>query len=278
MLAKKYSDFVDRFQFPCHVQPKLNGVRMLYNNGQLQSRDEHLWKSNILRKIRKALSEVPSTYILDGELYVHGMSLQEINSRASVNRVDPHPHEDDVQYHIFDIVDVEDPYLPFSERINLLYLLFHRSLDAFPKYIQMVPTVEAEHKGDADYLYFHYKQINFEGLMYRVSSAPYGFLSNCSNKENRWNVLLKRKSELDANCIIVDVHEGSGKYQNMVGSLVLEFPGSKVRFNAGSGLTDEQRQKYMDQPPIGHVSRILYEMLSDDGVPLKPIVDCVFDV
>ena len=50
-----------------------------------------------------------------------------------------------------------------------------------------------------------------------------------------------------------------------------------AQFTAGSGLTQAQKAEYWraGDRMLGTRVRINFEMLSDGGVPLKPIVDCV---
>ena len=83
-------------------------------------------------------------------------------------------------------------------------------------------------------------------------------------KENKGNIILRTSKE------------GKGKFAGMVGSLELALPDGKT-FNAGSGLTDIQRTEMMDWPPIGQQARIKYEMLSDEGIPLKPTIDLIIE-
>lgn len=249
---------------------------MMAYRGELQSRDEHLWGKAVLRDLRKELARVPDHYVLDGELYVHGWSLQQINSVGSVNRTNDHKDAGKLEYHVFDMLNVNFLELSFEERwyelCNLRDSLWNTSK------IKFVTTSMVETEQQAEQLYWYFKHsCKFEGMMYRDRLAPYGLLYNCSNQENRWSCLLKRKDFLDEDCMIVDVKEGTGKFIGKVGSLVLRFPGNGKLFNAGSGLSDMQRETYMDKPPIGFKARINYEMLSDTGVPLKPVIDCIYE-
>lgn len=272
MLAKKYADHSHKLEYPLYVQPKLNGVRALYHNGDFQSRDEHMWNPPVLEHLTTELANIPLNLILDGELYVHGWPLQKINGAASVNRLLPTTSTTLIQYHVFDCFDANNFNRPFSDRIRLLYSLptFQTSLFSL-----LVNTHEVYSPAEADHFYRHFKDLEYEGMMYRTDS-PYGLASNCTNKENRWPCLLKRKEWLDEDCEIIDVEIGEGKYSSCVGSLTLRFPNGRI-FSAGSGLSDLQRLTYMDAPPIGRFAKIKYEMLSIDGVPLKPTVEAVLD-
>lgn len=270
MLAKKYQDFSTRLTYPLYVQPKLNGVRCIQNRGDFQSRDAKFWNDGILSHLLPDLVNVPETIITDGELYKHGVPLQSINGAISVNRIGKNEATTTIQYHIFDCVLADNLSAPFSERTEILFSLLNNNQTCV-----YVETHLVYSPAEADHYYDHYLSLGYEGMMYRTNSE-YGLVDNCSNKENRWACLLKRKDWLDEDCEIVDVAFGEGKYSDCVGSLQLRFPNGPL-FWAGSGLSDIQRMLYMDVPPIGRTAKIKYEMLSVDGSPLKPTILAVLD-
>ena len=105
-----------RIIYPVHVQPKLNGVRALYQAGHFQSRDELPWNNGVLRHLTEPLKGIlPEDVILDGELYVHGWPLQKINAAIAVNRYHPTNESPNIEFHVFDVVDFSKP---FDERVD----------------------------------------------------------------------------------------------------------------------------------------------------------------
>lgn len=48
-----------------------------------------------------------------------------------------------------------------------------------------------------------------------------------------------------------------------------------MEFQAGSGLSDAERVKFLCESPVGRIARIKFEMLSDGGVPLKPTIEVI---
>ena len=73
-----------RVTYPCYVQPKLNGIRALYQNGNFQSRDQLPFPPGLLNHLSSPLqSAFDPSVILDGELYVHGWPLQRINAAVT---------------------------------------------------------------------------------------------------------------------------------------------------------------------------------------------------
>lgn len=86
-----------------YAQVKLNGNRCIYSMGQLTSRGGKVIDlPHIVEGIHKlGLQDL----VLDGELYIHGMPLQELNSL--IRR--PREASKQLQFHIFDVVS-DQPY------------------------------------------------------------------------------------------------------------------------------------------------------------------------
>src|SRR6185295_11347505 len=86
---------------PCFATPKLNGIRAMWVPGVgFISKDGVPYNDGVLVTLERVLE--PCKLFLDGELYVHGWSLQQINSVAGVIRESPHEKEYSMQFHVFD--------------------------------------------------------------------------------------------------------------------------------------------------------------------------------
>lgn len=270
MLARTYGPRFDRW--PCYVQPKLNGVRALYQAGSFQSRDEKLWKPNVLRHLTDQLlphfgTETP---ILDGELYVHGWRLQRINGAIAVNRNAPREDTDKVEFHVFDIVQ---PHKNFGERWTN-WLLSIKDLADMPN-VKLVPTGMVSNKEELDRVFHHYTSLGYEGVMLRPNGPyEYGETPHGTTKRSEW--LWKYKCWEDGEFRCINVTQGEGKADIGIGALVLEHPElsedwpDAPTFNVGTGFTDEERIEYMKNPPICKMVKVRYLCLSADGIPLNP--------
>ena len=112
MLAFKVQQYGQTLSHPFYVQPKLNGVRALCNGAVFQSREEHIWSEKVLAHLQTQIQPIFDRYpsfITDGELYRHGLSLQKINQAVAVTRHEPTPVTPTIEYHIFDVLDTEQP-------------------------------------------------------------------------------------------------------------------------------------------------------------------------
>ena len=272
MLAKRFHEQKRKITYPCHIQPKLDGVRALISDGIAQTRNGVLWGAGLLTHLTQVSKTlIPPNLILDGELYLHGVPRQTLIGALNPERLNPTEMTSRMQYHVFDVIDTDNLDMPFSERSSrLLELLSYVNSEFFVFVPTHIVTTEAE----TDAWYKHFKNNDYEGIMYRQSAAPYGLLHNCGNKDNRWDVLLKRKGFEDQEFECIDVEVGQGKYTTMAGALVFQTKDGLI-FTVGSGLTDLQRQEFMDRPPIGQMVTIRFEQLSEDKIPLQPRIKAV---
>ncbi len=258
-----------------YVQPKLNGVRALYQNGHFQSRDEIPWKPAVLRHLSETLRAlVPENVILDGELYKHGWPLQKINGAISVVRDEPNEDTVQVEYHIFDQVSYGKSF--FSRFLPIMNLL--SNLDQV-KVVRTCPLIDAD---AANKYYSEFVSLGYEGMMYRVGDCPYTkpkqpshasfsrrkFLSD---KNNRTWHLLKRKAWLDDEFEIIGQEEGEGKRAEMTGAFVC-VTATGQQFKVGTGFTETDAFFYWHNPGIlrERKMKVQYLCLSTDGIPLNP--------
>lgn len=94
-----------------------------------------------------------------------------------------------------------------------------------------------------------------EGLVLHRGASLY--------RAERNDDLLKFKPYDDTEARVVGHVPGKGKYQGMVGALLVETPEGK-RFKLGSGMTDEQRRH---APAIGSLVTYRYRGVNDSGIP-----------
>jgi ATP-dependent DNA ligase len=262
MLARTYGPRYDRW--PCYVQPKLNGVRALYQAGTFQSRDEKLWKPNVLRHLTDQLlphfgTETP---ILDGELYVHGWRLQRINGAVAVNRNSPCDDTPWVEFHVFDTVQ---PYVNFKTRMIELQEMF-RGKD-LPN-IKLVPTALCDSRETLDTHFHALTAQGYEGVMLRPN-GPYEFGETPHGTTKRSEYLWKYKCWEDGEFVCMNVTQGQGKADIGIGALVCATDAGDT-FSCGTGFDDSERIEYMTNPPIGKLVKVRYLCLSADGIPLNP--------
>lgn len=281
MLAHIYEPH--RVTYPCYVQPKLNGVRALYQGGFFQSRDQVPFSPKVLEHLAAPLREIfDPSIILDGELYVHGWPLQRILGAITPVREEPNEDTGKVEYHIFDQVNFTKP---FIDRF-----LLHNSGQT----IRAVETHIAGNAMVADEMYFGFVRLGYEGMMYRLGDCPYtvpkqtkvgmdgtrlgknGRTPFLSDQDNRTWHLLKRKDWRDDEFEFISINSTIGEKGEPGFQMWLRTKGGpKDRFKVSSGLSDREVEQCLIQPPIGHLVKVKYLVLSQDSVPLNATILCI---
>lgn len=240
--------------------PKLNGLRCMYIPGRgFFSRYGKRWVDAVLKHI------VPpdTDYIIDGELYCHGLSLQRINSAVGVNRIEPGFDADYITFHAFDLVEPK-----FNALTRML--LLEKILNDHKSETQAINLIEWEickTRIELDDCYNDYITKGYEGQMLK---SVFGSYMPQGEKERSTMNLQKRKAFLDAEFQCIGrVVSTEGKCAGKLGAL--KFVTSKgVVFEVGTGFTDEEREEYI--APNYHFQRkatIKYLNLTDDGRPFN---------
>jgi ATP-dependent DNA ligase len=231
-------------EFPCYVQPKLNGMRCTHNGDKLYTSTGK--EINTMQHIVEQVKNIP--YQLDGELYQHGRPLQEIVGlvRAGEN---PDPERIELEYHVFDIIDFK---LPFDKRLEVLYNLN----------INLVETILVNSEQEADEQYKKWVSEGYEGMIYRKINSMY--------LQKRSKDMLKRKDFLDSEFNIVGFTEGKGKMNGMLASFICISNGKE--FDAPMNGTHKYLKKLWDtkEDYIGKNLTVRYLELTKDGVPSIP--------
>ena len=213
---------------PYIVQPKYDGVRCRAVPSSLQAGDYLLLSSeeNVIFSAPHILEELKHLRLnaeLDGELYCHGKTFEEIVSITS-RTVNLHPNLLDIKLVIFDIVNRE----PQMKRTLII-----ENLKRLSPFIQVAPFWLCESLEEIIKVYNNLTKDGYEGIIVRHFEAPY------ETKRSTWVMKFKPKKE-DIYKIVTAVEEVSieGNLKNTLGALVCES-GDGNLFNVGTGFTDE---------------------------------------
>ena len=269
MLAHKLEDKRDKVYFPAYVQPKLDGVRCTYSNGEFRSRSERLITA--VPKLLADVQEYYGSYELDGELFTPSLKFEDINS--CISRTVNIEENMTINYWVYDIPRK----LPFKDR----WQSFQSTLDKFPPIrFTACPTYIVR---SFDELMVYFKKFidqGFEGLIYRHPDCLYEF-------DKRSLGLLKLKPWHSVELKIIDFIEGTNRLKGSLGALVCTNQDKPIllksaqftRFaknyivKVGSGLTDQQRSLIWATPQdfINKVITVKYQEVTKYGVPRFPV-------
>jgi len=254
MLANKYKEKKHKVTFPCFVQPKLDGFRML-KEGDGNKAWTRGGKPHTPKCIEHLMWDT-GKLMIDGELMLpHMPVLQETARAAKKFRPEVSPT---LRYYVYDVVE---PTLPFSER----YALLCAAVSGSPENVVLVDTIEVKNEEELFEAHADFTSQGFEGTIIRTDGAGYEI-------GHRSDTLLKLKDFQDAEFKIVAVTEGKGIY---VGKAIFVCETKKgVQFNAAFKGSMEQRAEFYKNRKklIGKWATIRYSVLQESGKPQFPRV------
>ena len=255
----RLSEFKDQNVSGWLASEKLDGVRAYWDGENLLSR-----QGKRLNAPQSFTKNFPK-FALDGELYAKELKFEEI--QASV--MDKLPDEkawSRLKFHIFDVPEASGGLLT---RLEILAKFLKNEPNQ-----NLIIIKQIKMRDNAQFLKFAEEIIakGGEGAVVREPNAPY--------ERKRSKNALKFKKFKDAECEVIAVNKGSGKYANLAGSLTCKALGSKgdkekagepkegTIFKIGSGLSDKNRQ---DPPKIGSIITYKFQNLTTNGKPRFPI-------
>ena len=278
MLCSKWKDCGKKMIYPCFVQRKLDGVRKLasvQNNFPVilsRSMKETKFLEHIKVDVYKIFTFLNKKFgypkidiWFDGEVYKHGLSLQQINGLCS-RSVNTNTRQKELKYVIFDVFDGGK--MSFKQRLNFLMNLKNSMKDKL-KHIEFCETYLCESEEEMKQFHSIFVKEGYEGTIIRAADMPY------KSKKNRdpardWRTI-KYKDFLCCEVTILDAKEDTGTKQGCVNWFVETEWGAKLWVNpAGPEIgTDTARIEAfkMRELLIGKKAVMKYFDETEDRVP-----------
>ena len=260
MLANKWEDYKDKISYPIFSQPKLDGIRCIVKSNGMWSRNgkEIVSAPHIFESMKFLFDENPD-YIFDGELYCDKLA-NDFNKIVSlVKKTKPTQEDLDecsrvIKYHIYDFPSQGGT---FFERFRALYGV------KLPSTCEFVTTHPVGDENKVMELYEKYVEYGYEGQILRVDS-------HYENKRSK--SLLKHKSFIDEEYMILDVVEGEGNKSGQVGYMVFEREDKRFKSNVKCSWEEGSHILKDKNKLIGRTATVKYFNLTPDGIPRFPYV------
>jgi hypothetical protein len=259
------------------VQPKLDGVRCMcvYKDGKIVLFGRTTKKFELLDHIRIDLLENwysqvkrknKSDIVFDGELYSHGMALEDITSIVNTTKRSKklkkvREIETKINYYIFDIYIMDQPNLQYRDRVKILYRLFRKAKEK-RKHVFIVGTNKNISSMEQLKKYTEEKvKKGYEGAVVKNPTGIY--LPGVRNRD-----VLKYKLKQYDEAIIKKIVRGE-KTNRFVLLFVLWDKKHNVTFKlTGSGSVKYRREILQNKSLyIGKKIRYKYEGLTNDNIP-----------
>jgi DNA ligase 1 len=268
-LAKNFED--RKLHFPVILQPKYDGVRALaYVDCDAQTVEWKFRSGKPIYSLDSQAKEIltrmnlPSTgmFMLDGEMVnPEGFSKCSGDIRRKSKQA---PH---LQYHIFDVVEIEHGTLgmppefckdSWQERSNFLMLLFGGAHDIDS--LHLVPYTRCLKASEIALANEKYETFgNSEGSVVKHLNSPY--------RQGRTFTWMKIKEERSVDFPVIEAYEGTGKYTGMLGGFKVQNPDTQVITNVGGGYSDAERKEFWDNRDsyYGRTMEVKYQYETSKG-------------
>ena len=240
MLSHCYKDKINFVEFPCLVQPKLDGIRCIYKNGIFYSRTG---KTLPISHIK--IENIPENIILDGELYLHGLKFEEVVSNK---------HK--LEYRIFDLYDKNNKNLKYYQRMKQIYYIIKET-----EFIKIIPNYICKDILDIEDKHKIYISKNYEGIMIKNLYGVYEVDKRSKNS-------LKYKLFKDDEYEIVSYKYGNGKHKDCI-IWICKTKDNQI-FQVVPDGPLESRKNVDIEKYIGKMVTVRFQELSLDGIPRFP--------
>lgn len=269
MLAKQESKLTNRKilskEWLC--SRKLDGVRCLMywdgNEVRTASRGgenydvatSHIRENELLAKF---LKEHP-TLILDGELYKHGKTLQQISGAA---RMEKNAYDCDwLEYWVYDCYFQDQPDMPARGRYT--FLMNRLSFEVPFPIITIVGEIYVEGEEEIWKQHDEYVEEGFEGCVIRDPNRPY-------KPNGRTNDMIKFKNYKSEDFKVIGYELGRRGSEDMVFVCELEDGRTFEAMPVGDRAVKEEYVQNFENKYKGHMAECTYFNYSDEGKPTQP--------
>jgi len=274
MLAAKFDEA--KIKFPIRVEPKYDGMRLLAI-GDADGFEFHT-RSGIrvdspndgviggLVDMYEAGIDVwkqEGKMVFDGELMG-----EDFRDTMKQGRKKGHVFEDG-RFYVFDAFPLEvfqnlrdavNPSEGYEKRRSGLYKVYS-AVDVWGETPRVIlpPSYLARDMDEVTRFYDSVRGRGLEGLILKRLHGKYHPRRNVD-----W---MKMKGQEEADVIVTGVEEGTGKYEGMLGAIIVDFNGVKV--NVGSGFSDDQRQSLWKEHLSGELHGKVAEVWFHEVTPDK---------
>lgn len=248
-----------KWQPPYIVQPKYDGFRcraipietgIQKDSYIFLSSEENIFYS--VPHLNEVFRRIGLRAELDGELYNHQMYLEggfDLILSVCSRTVNIHPRSQEIQFHLFDIVNSE----PQMRRILLI-----DALRGLTPWIQVAPFWLCENLKDVLNAYDKIIELGYEGIIVRHFQGPY--------QKKRSTMVMKFKPKKDDHYKIVgwkEEYSNEGVAKGCLGALVCES-GDGDTFSVGTGFSDDQRVSLwrIREELLGMYAHVQYQHLT----------------
>jgi len=279
MGAYKLDDHKNKIIYPALVQRKLDGFRCMANKtknkNSVQLYSKNMKPFHFLNHIREEIEKlnISDSIYLDGELYSWGRPLREISSFVTKKyaTLEEEQKMKVIEYHIFDMINLNDMSLTFEERYkNLENLLKNKGFE----YLKIVHCNQVKNYDEIMHLNNAYLYEGYEGVIVRNKNGLYKLNSKSYD-------VLRTKEFKKGDFTIVDAKEGTGTQKGAIIWKLRCLKANDTFWAIPIGTIKDRIKMYIDfkknkDSYIGKMARVKYLETDKNGcVTRNPIVESI---
>lgn len=264
MLAHVFEDHAKKINWDdkdhLHVQPKFDGHRCLaVVSGKMEIKlysRQGIEITSVPHIVEQLYTAPPGT-VLDGELYIHEQPLNKIGSLIKREQAG----SADLCYMIYDMAD---PKKPFADRFRRLEDECGQFEDE--SHLHLARTQKVGSLGEAEEFQAACLEHDYEGAMLRWGTEGY-------KPGKRSDGLLKMKTFVDDNFVIVGCKEGRGQFEGMAIFECVTEAGHKFDVTS-PGTHEEKRAAWQNRDSYnGKRLTVKYQTYTstEEPVPFLPV-------
>ena len=267
MLAHPFEKRKHKIKYPCYVQRKFNGVRCF---AKRVSESEMTYMSrggkfyDTLDHLTPLFLEVLEVGdIVDGEIYIHGVTFQEIIRRVKKLR----PESITLQFHAYDFIPLGNPKVKYNTRKDILEGKFKNK---YPE-IVVCETLQVANEEEIKHYHDLWVMDGYEGIIIRNSNGHYSF-------SNRSVDLQKYKEFIDDEFKIVGGTQATESTHAGCVKFICDAKNGETFSVYPKGTLEERRQMFIDLDKyIGKELTVRYQETSEAGTPIFGVGICIRD-
>lgn len=276
MLAKQESKLTNRkiLDKEWLASKKIDGVRcLMYWDGKeirtaSRGGEHYDYSTEHIREDEHLIQffEENPNIILDGELYRHGKTLQQISGAA---RLEKNAYDCGwLQYWIYDCYNKSNPDMTASQRIQFIDIhlgLFPSTNTYKVKDSDIFIVIHETVKGEDNIWKLHNEYVaeGFEGCVIRDPSRPY-------KPNGRTNDMLKFKNYQSDDFLVVGYELGTRGSEDMVFICEMEDGRTFKAMPVGNREVKEEYVENFEEKYKGHLAECTFFNYTDDGLVSQP--------
>ena len=255
MLAPNQLADISKIKYPCYVENKLDGYRCVYiPNKGFYSRSGKTFGNTNLNTYFKSIFNC-GDYVLDGELYVHGLEFQKFTSIVNTENI---KIPNTLKFVVYDCVPLNDWInqecnINREKRLKLLREVITGTIAEHNKILDISVDL-VYNSNELKKIYKEHLQNGYEGSIIKSVDGLYQWKRVTINSGE----MLKLKPFKTLDLEVKAVYSGEGNFKDVAGGITVNYNGIEVSVGSGFNLETRKLMKKNPTEYIGKIAEIKY--------------------